>query len=98
MGCVLVSKKRYIGNKFEHAEQDVGVIESKGIETVRRDSCGVVQQSMSLALELLFATSDLSRVKRALEQFWLNMLDDKLPLRDFVFSKEVRLGTYSSGR
>lgn len=98
LGCVLVSKKRYVGHKFEHASQESGVIESKGIEIVRRDSCGVVQNAMQSSLEILFTTSDLSMVKRSLELYWLKMLDDKLPLKDFVFAKEVRLGTYSNGR
>lgn len=96
MGCVLVSKKRYVGHKFEYAEQEAGTIESKGIEIVRRDSCGVVQKAMHASLEILFSTSDLSQVRRALEQYWLKMLDGKLLLRDYVFAKEVRLGTYSS--
>lgn len=98
MGCVLVSKKRYVGFKFESAGQKEGIIESKGIETVRRDSCGVVQTAMHKCLDLLFRTSDLSLVKRQLHQHWIRMLDDQLPLREFVFSKEVRLGTYSDGR
>lgn len=98
LGCVLVSKKRYVGYKFEHPDQEAGVVESKGVEIVRRDSCGVVQHATQTCLKTLFATSDLSQVKRLLEQYWLKMLDDKLPVKDFVFAKEVRLGTYSSGR
>ncbi|KAF1333596.1 Recovery protein 3 isoform 3, partial [Globisporangium splendens] len=97
LGCVLVSKKRYVGYKFERPCQETGVVESKGIEIVRRDSCSVVQNAMQSSLETLFTTSDLSRVKRLLEQYWLKMLDDRLPLKDFVFAKEVRLGTYSNG-
>uniref|UniRef100_K3WHC9 DNA polymerase n=1 Tax=Globisporangium ultimum (strain ATCC 200006 / CBS 805.95 / DAOM BR144) TaxID=431595 RepID=K3WHC9_GLOUD len=97
LGCVMVSKKRYAGYKFEHPSQETGVVESKGIEIVRRDSCGVVQNAMQSSLETLFTTSDLSKVKRLLEQYWLKLLDDKLPLKDFVFAKEVRLGTYSNG-
>ncbi|KAL7687193.1 putative DNA-directed DNA polymerase, family B, ribonuclease H-like superfamily [Plasmopara halstedii] len=97
MGCILVSKKRYVGNKFESATQEVGIIESKGIETVRRDSCGVVQHSMQASLETLFATCDLSEVKKLVENFWINILENRVALKDFIFAKEVRLGTYSNG-
>ncbi|TMW55834.1 hypothetical protein Poli38472_008482 [Pythium oligandrum] len=97
MGSILVSKKRYVGLKFENPNQAVGAIESKGIEIVRRDSCGVVQKSMQSCLELLFATSDLSQVRQALEQYWTRMLEDSLPMKDFIFAKEVRLGTYARG-
>lgn len=97
-GCVLVSKKRYVGNKFDYADQKRGILESKGIEIVRRDSCGIVQTCMERSLEQLFSTRNLSNVKRILSEYWLQMLENRLPLKDFVFAKEVRLGTYSNGR
>ncbi|OWZ17640.1 DNA polymerase zeta catalytic subunit [Phytophthora megakarya] len=97
MGCVLVSKKRYVGNKFEAPNQDIGVIESKGLETVRRDSCGVVQNAMQASLETLFASSDLSKVKEGMEKYWLQILENRVALKEFIFAKEVRLGTYSNG-
>ncbi|KAE9047947.1 DNA polymerase zeta catalytic subunit [Phytophthora rubi] len=97
MGCLLVSKKRYVGNKFESPTQEVGVIELKGLETVRRDSCGVVQHAMQTSLETLFASCDLSKVKEGLEKYWLQILENRVPLKDFIFAKEVRLGTYSNG-
>lgn len=37
MGSVLMAKKRYVGNKFEHIDDLEGVFDAKGIETVRRD-------------------------------------------------------------
>uniref|UniRef100_A0AAV1URP3 DNA-directed DNA polymerase n=1 Tax=Peronospora matthiolae TaxID=2874970 RepID=A0AAV1URP3_9STRA len=97
IGCVLVSKKRYVGNKFEAPTQETGVIESKGIETVRRDSCKVVQHAMQVSLETLFASCDLSKVKQTLEKYWQQILEHRVPLKDFIFAKEVRLGTYSNG-
>jgi DNA polymerase zeta len=44
--CVLQTKKRYVGNKFEHPDELVGIYEAKGIETVRRD--GVPAQAKEL--------------------------------------------------
>ena len=98
MGSLLVSKKRYVGNKFESPTQESGVIDSKGIETVRRDSCGVVQHAMQVSLETLFASCDLTLVKERLEKYWQQILENRVPLKDFIFAKEVRLGTYSNGR
>ena len=40
--CVLQSKKRYVGYKYESADQATPEFEAKGIETVRRDSCPAV--------------------------------------------------------
>ena len=40
--CVLQSKKRYVGYKYESPDQTQPEFEAKGIETVRRDSCSAV--------------------------------------------------------
>ncbi|KAG6974768.1 hypothetical protein JG687_00000160 [Phytophthora cactorum] len=76
MGCVLVSKKRYVGNKFESPTQE---------------------HAMQASLETLFASSDLSKVKEGMEKYWIQILENRVPLKEFIFAKEVRLGTYSNG-
>lgn len=41
--CVLLAKKRYYGLKYETGlEDEVGCLDARGIETVRRDSCPLV--------------------------------------------------------
>ncbi|OQR85051.1 hypothetical protein ACHHYP_12413 [Achlya hypogyna] len=95
MGSFLVSKKRYVGLKFEGPDEVKGVLDAKGIETVRRDSCGVVQKPMRRWLELMFTKRDVSKGKAYLQQYWQNMHHQRIPLRDFIFAKEVRLGTYA---
>ncbi|ETW03555.1 hypothetical protein H310_04972 [Aphanomyces invadans] len=94
MGSFLVSKKRYVGLKFESIH-DKGQLDAKGIETIRRDSCGVVQHPMRHWLRLLFATRDLSACKKYLQRYWIDMHDGNIPLRHYIFAKEVRLGTYA---
>ncbi|KAF0683127.1 Aste57867_24815 [Aphanomyces stellatus] len=94
VGSFLVSKKRYVGYKFE-SPTDKGQIDAKGIETIRRDSCGVVQHAMRHWLRLVFTTRDLSRCKKYLLQYWTQMHDGTIGLRDYIFAKEVRLGTYA---
>ncbi|KAH9098637.1 hypothetical protein Ae201684P_017848 [Aphanomyces euteiches] len=94
MGSFLVSKKRYVGFKFE-SPKDKGQLDAKGIETIRRDSCGVVQRPMRQWLRMLFTTRDLSKCKQYLQEYWTRMHNDLIPLNDFIFAKEVRLGTYT---
>ena len=43
---------------------------------------------------LLFRTKDLSQVKHYCRSFWTRMLEEKVSPQDFIFAKEVRLGTY----
>eukprot|EP00898_Chlorokybus_atmophyticus_P008072 jgi/Chlat1/8266/Chrsp78S07693 len=94
--CILLSKKRYVGYKYESAAQTVPVFDAKGIETVRRDSCGAVAKTLEASLRKLFETKDLSLVKHYLQRQWAKVHSGRINLQDFVFAKEVKLGTYSA--
>lgn len=94
--CMLVTKKRYVGHMFETPSQTVPTFDAKGIETVRRDSCPAVVKIMRTSLRLLFASKDLSLVKRYVQSQLSKILAGRVPIREFIFAKEVRLGTYSS--
>ncbi|KAF9270228.1 hypothetical protein L218DRAFT_849988 [Marasmius fiardii PR-910] len=91
--CVLLAKKRYVGWKFE-APDDSPVFDAKGIETVRRDGVRAAQMMTETCLKILFRTQDLSEVKEYCCDVWGKLLEGRLPVRDFIFAKEVRLGTY----
>ncbi|CAK4670004.1 unnamed protein product, partial [Aphanomyces euteiches] len=82
MGSFLVSKKRYVGFKFE-SPKDKGQLDAK------------VQRPMRQWLRMLFTTRDLSKCKQYLQEYWTRMHNDLIPLNDFIFAKEVRLGTYA---
>eukprot|EP01032_Pedospumella_encystans_P008332 gene8332-9904_t len=96
--CVLVTKKRYVGNMYETVTQVIPHFEAKGIEVVRRDQCPAVVKMQEKALRMLFETLDISKVKSYIVNAWSKMMQggDKLLLRDFIFSKEVRYGQYAS--
>lgn len=47
-------------------------------------------------MRLLFSTMDLSAVKAYLTRTWYAMLEGRVPVQEYVFAKEVRLGTYSA--
>lgn len=44
----------------------------------------------------LFLTKDLSNVKRYVQNQFIKILSDHICIKDFIFSKEVRLGCYST--
>jgi len=99
LGCILQSKKRYVGHMFETVGQVAGHLDAKGIELVRRDQCGLVCKLQEKVLRLLFTTRDLSLVRAYLERQWAKILEsgDKLTPRDFIFAKEVKFGKYVAG-
>jgi DNA polymerase zeta len=49
---------------------------------------------LTLLNRLLFRTKDLSIIKEYCCRTWKNILDQKISLQDYIFAKEVRLGTY----
>ncbi len=92
--CILQAKKRYVGFKYENKFDKEPSFDAKGIETVRRDGCPLVSKSIENSLKILFRTLDLSQVKEYLVSEWTKILNGKINIKDFIFSKEVKLGTY----
>ncbi|KAF8394525.1 hypothetical protein HHK36_020735 [Tetracentron sinense] len=93
--CFLLTKKRYVGYSYESPDQTEPAFDAKGIETVRRDTCGAVAKTLEQSLRQFFEHQDISRVKVYLQRQWTRILRGRMSLQDFVFAKEVRLGTYS---
>ena len=64
---------------------------------MRRDQCPAVIKIQEKILRLLFKSKDLSEVKAYLVKQWGKIYrgGDTLTAKDFIFSKEVKLGGYS---
>ncbi|KAK2640409.1 hypothetical protein Ddye_028204 [Dipteronia dyeriana] len=93
--CFLLTKKHYVGYSYESPDQTKPVFDAKGIETVRRDTCGAVSKMLEKSLKLFFELQDIYEVKAYLQRQWTRILSGRISLQDFVFAKEVRLGSYS---
>ncbi|XP_025801172.1 DNA polymerase zeta catalytic subunit isoform X3 [Panicum hallii] len=94
--CFLLTKKRYVGYSYESPEQNEPIFDAKGIETVRRDTCPAVAKILERSIRIMFEEQDLTKVRSYLERQWTRILSGKVSIRDFIFAKEVRLGTYSA--
>jgi DNA polymerase zeta len=94
--CVLLAKKRYVGYKYESRDQTVPEFDAKGIETVRRDGTPAEQKIEEKALRILFETADLSQVKEYFQSQCSKIMRGAVSVNDFVFAKEVKLGSYSA--
>ncbi|KAF8423160.1 hypothetical protein L210DRAFT_3668451 [Boletus edulis BED1] len=75
----LMAKKRYVGFKYETPDETEPTFDAKDIETVRRDGVPAQAKMAETCFKILFRTQNLSE----------NLL------QDFIFAKEVRMGTYS---
>ncbi|CUA77435.1 DNA polymerase zeta subunit [Rhizoctonia solani] len=93
--CVLMTKKRYVGFKYENPDDKQPEFDAKGIETVRRDGIPAGQKMVERCLKILFRSQDFSEVKKYCVDSWTKILKGQVSPQDFIFAKEVRLGTYS---
>jgi DNA polymerase zeta len=91
---MLLTKKRYVGLKFEKRTEIKPVFDAKGIESIRRDGIPALQKIEEAALTILFRTADLSLVKEYFQRQCFKILSHKVSIQDFCFAKEVKLGTY----
>ncbi|CBQ72168.1 probable catalytic subunit of DNA polymerase zeta UPR-1 [Sporisorium reilianum SRZ2] len=92
---VLLAKKRYVGFKYETLDEREPGFDAKGIETVRRDFHPAIQRMLEACIRILFRSRDLSIVKSYLQRQWRKILEGRVSPQDFIFAKEVRLGSYS---
>ncbi|KAI7872574.1 hypothetical protein BDF14DRAFT_1716926 [Spinellus fusiger] len=93
--CILISKKRYTGYKYEHISSTKPVLESKGTEIVRSDGTAATQRIMQSAIEILFKTKDMSEVKNYLYREWNRVISDKISIQELIITKAVRLMKYT---
>jgi DNA polymerase elongation subunit (family B) len=91
---IMIAKKRYVGYAYESEDQKDPKFDDKGIETVRRDGCPLLVETMEKSIRLIF-NKDLSKLRRYLERTWIRVLKGFVPLDKFIFAKEVRIDTYS---
>ena len=108
--CVLLAKKRYVGFKYENSQEDQGIFDAKGIETVRRDGFPALQKMMEKSLKygfslilvyfyilyrILFTTMDVTQVKEYIVNQWMKMQTNQISIQDFIIAKAVCLNDYT---
>ncbi|MCX6819467.1 MAG: hypothetical protein NT129_05735 [Candidatus Aenigmarchaeota archaeon] len=87
---LILTKKRYAGWKFESVGDEwKNEIEMKGIETIRRDWCQLVTETMENVINIVLKEGDLKKaideVRRVLEQLRKN----EIPLEKLTVTKGI---------
>jgi len=89
--CVLQTKKRYCGFKFEYPDQVKPEFEAKGIETVRRDCCPAAARMLEMALRIQFTSRDINQVKDYVQHQFVKIMSGKLSnIQDFIFARQYK--------
>ena len=92
---LLINKKRYAGlywtnpNKFDK-------MDTKGIETVRRDNCKLVQNVITRVLELILEDRNVEEAEEFVKKTIANLLQNKVDLSQLVISKQLSRQDYAN--
>eukprot|EP01105_Mastigella_eilhardi_P019880 TRINITY_DN4697_c0_g1_i1.p1 TRINITY_DN4697_c0_g1~~TRINITY_DN4697_c0_g1_i1.p1 ORF type:complete len:1087 (-),score=272.85 TRINITY_DN4697_c0_g1_i1:125-3088(-) len=85
---LLISKKRYAGLLWTDPNKP-GKIDTKGLETVRRDNCPLVKHVISSCLDKILVQRDMPAAIEFTKGIISNLLQNKLDLSLLVISKAL---------
>ncbi|KAF2462071.1 DNA polymerase delta catalytic subunit [Lineolata rhizophorae] len=92
---LLINKKRYAGlywtnsNKFDK-------MDSKGIETVRRDNCRLVQTVIETSLRMLLIDRDVNGAQEYVKETISDLLQNKIDMSNLVITKALAKSDYDA--
>jgi len=76
--------------KFDSPDQKLPIFEAKGIETIRKDQCGLTQKILRNALVTVFRDKGVQKLQSYLFRQWALIHAGKLPVSDFILTGRVR--------
>ena len=86
---IIFSKKRYVGNMYEHNSSDYEQ-KSMGIATKRRDYAPIVKTIYGGAIKILLANRDVGAAADFVKKWINNMMDNKVSLNQLILTKSLR--------
>lgn len=92
---LLVSKKRYAGLLWTNSD-NYDKMDTKGIESVRRDNCRLVANVITSVLELLLKRRDLNQAIEMVKNVISDLLQNKIDVSLLVVSKALSKTDYEN--
>lgn len=92
---LLINKKRYAGLYWTRPEK-FDKMDTKGIETVRRDNCRLVQNVITKVLEFILEERDVPKAQRFVKQTIADLLQNRIDLSQLVITKAYSKHDYSA--
>ncbi|OBZ82248.1 DNA polymerase delta catalytic subunit [Choanephora cucurbitarum] len=92
---LLINKKRYAGLYWTR-EDKYDKLDAKGIETVRRDNCRLVQNVVSKCLDKMLIERDVEGAQAFVKQTIADLLQNKVDLSQLVITKALSKADYTN--
>ena len=90
---LLINKKRYAGLYWTNSEK-WDKMDSKGIETVRRDNCRLVQTVIETSLRMLLIDRDVQGAQEFVKETIADLLQNKIDMSNLVITKALSKDSY----
>ncbi|KAI0866034.1 DNA polymerase delta catalytic subunit [Xylaria cubensis] len=92
---LLINKKRYAGLYWTRPEK-FDKMDTKGIETVRRDNCLLVQTVIEKVLRMILIDRDVSGAEEYVKQTISELLQNKVDMSKLVITKALTKESYDA--
>ncbi|OQO14389.1 DNA polymerase delta catalytic subunit [Cryoendolithus antarcticus] len=92
---LLINKKRYAGLYWTNTEK-YDKMDTKGIETVRRDNCRMVQTVIETSLRMLLIDQDVQGAQDYVKETISSLLQNQIDLSNLVITKALTKSDYSN--
>lgn len=92
---LLINKKRYAGLYWTRPDK-FDKMDTKGIETVRRDNCRLVQNVITKVLEFILEERDVGKAERYVKQTIADLLQNRVDLSQLVITKAYSKHDYAA--
>lgn len=92
---LLISKKRYAGLYWTRPEK-YDKMDSKGIETVRRDNCRLVSTVIETCLHKMLINRDVKGAEEYTKQIISDLLQNKVDMSQLVITKALSKNDYAA--
>lgn len=92
---LLINKKRYAGLYWTRTDK-FDKMDTKGIETVRRDNCRLVQNVITKVLQLILEERNVDKAQRYVKQTIADLLQNRIDLSQLVISKAYSKQDYAA--
>lgn len=92
---LLINKKRYAGLYWTNPDK-YDKMDTKGIETVRRDNCRLVQTLIDTCLRKMLIDRDVEGAEEFVKQTISDLLQNKVDMSQLVISKQLAKADYAA--
>ncbi|KAK4554418.1 DNA-directed DNA polymerase delta [Recurvomyces mirabilis] len=92
---LLINKKRYAGLYWTNTKK-YDKMDTKGIETVRRDNCRLVQTVIETSLKMLLMDQDVQGAQDYVKETISELLQNKIDMSNLVITKALAKADYAN--